>query len=101
MNGSGAGPSLLFVILFCESYSFCRIYKIPDGKPENQFAFSGEAKNKKYAMEVIHETHNAWRRLINGESPAKTPSYDLSMYVSVFFFFLLLFSEMGSIYVLH
>ena len=23
-----------------------RIYKIPDGKPENQFAFSGEAKNK-------------------------------------------------------
>ena len=26
-----------------------RIYKIPDGKPENQFAFSGECKNKKYA----------------------------------------------------
>jgi hypothetical protein len=25
---------------------FQRIYKIPDGKPENQFAFSGEAKNK-------------------------------------------------------
>ncbi|KAH8835557.1 inorganic pyrophosphatase [Flagelloscypha sp. PMI_526] len=24
-----------------------RIYKIPDGKPENTFAFSGEAKNKK------------------------------------------------------
>jgi len=23
-----------------------RIYKIPDGKPENQFAFSGEAKNR-------------------------------------------------------
>ncbi|GMF76179.1 unnamed protein product [Aspergillus oryzae] len=27
-----------------------RIYKIPDGKPENQFAFSGECKNKKQAM---------------------------------------------------
>jgi inorganic pyrophosphatase len=26
-----------------------RIYKIPDGKPENQFAFTGECKNKKYA----------------------------------------------------
>jgi inorganic pyrophosphatase len=25
-----------------------RIYKIPDGKPENQFAFTGECKNKKY-----------------------------------------------------
>ncbi|KAF9778149.1 inorganic diphosphatase [Thelephora terrestris] len=45
-----------------------RIYKIPDGKPENQFAFSGEAKNKKYAMEIIHETHEAWRRLINGDT---------------------------------
>jgi inorganic pyrophosphatase len=27
-----------------------RIYKIPDGKPENQFAFSGECKNKKCAI---------------------------------------------------
>ena len=27
-----------------------RIYKIPDGKPENQFAFSGECKNKKSAI---------------------------------------------------
>ncbi|KAJ7103381.1 inorganic pyrophosphatase [Mycena belliarum] len=46
-----------------------RIYKIPDGKPENTFAFSGEAKNKKYATEIIHECHEAWRRLITGESP--------------------------------
>ena len=58
-----------------------RIYKIPDGKPENQFAFSGEAKNKKYATEIIHECHEAWRRLVTGESPAKTASYDLSMCV--------------------
>ncbi|KAM5536070.1 hypothetical protein V8D89_010328 [Ganoderma adspersum] len=56
-----------------------RIYKIPDGKPENNFAFSGEAKNKKYATEIIHECHEAWRRLIMGESPAKTASYDLSI----------------------
>lgn len=27
-----------------------RIYKIPTGKPENQFAFNGEAKNKVRAM---------------------------------------------------
>jgi len=45
-----------------------RIYKIPDGKPENTFAFSGEAKNKKYATEIIHECHEAWRRLITGEN---------------------------------
>jgi len=56
-----------------------RIYKIPDGKPENTFAFSGEAKNKKYATEIIHECHEAWRRLAHGESPAKTSSYELSI----------------------
>jgi len=47
-----------------------RIYKIPDGKPENQFAFSGECKNKKYAMDVIRETHEAWERLMRGQSDA-------------------------------
>lgn len=51
---------------------------------ENVFAFSGEAKNKKYATEIIHECHEAWRRLIMGETPAKTPSYDLSMCVIYF-----------------
>ena len=67
-------------LLICLPFSL-RIYKIPDGKPENTFAFSGEAKNKKYALEIIHECHEAWRRLVSGESPAKTPDYDLSMYV--------------------
>ncbi|KAL8874225.1 MAG: hypothetical protein Q9174_000417 [Haloplaca sp. 1 TL-2023] len=44
-----------------------RIYKIPDGKPENQFAFSGECKNKKYATDVIRECAEAWERLITGK----------------------------------
>ncbi|KAG8950467.1 Inorganic pyrophosphatase [Tulasnella sp. 424] len=47
-----------------------RIYKIPDGKPENVFAFSGEAKNKKYATEIIHECHEAWRRLVGSQDVA-------------------------------
>ncbi|KAK2748365.1 Inorganic pyrophosphatase [Myotisia sp. PD_48] len=46
-----------------------RIYKIPDGKPENQFAFSGECKNKKYAMEIVHECAESWNRLMTGEAP--------------------------------
>jgi len=45
-----------------------RIYKIPDGKPENQFAFSGECKNKKYAEEVIRECSDAWERLVTGKT---------------------------------
>lgn len=54
-----------------------RIYKIPDGKPENQFAFSGECKNKKYAEEIVRECAEAWEKLITG----KTPKEDLSLYV--------------------
>ncbi|KAI9602697.1 hypothetical protein H4Q26_001993 [Puccinia striiformis f. sp. tritici PST-130] len=41
-----------------------RIYKIPDGKPENQFAFSGEAKHKNFATDIILECHEAWKRLM-------------------------------------
>ncbi|KAF9365064.1 Inorganic pyrophosphatase [Mortierella sp. NVP85] len=47
-----------------------RIYKIPDGKAENQFAFSGEAKNRDYALGIIKEAHEAWERLI------KNPTHD-------------------------
>ncbi|KAM5440755.1 Inorganic pyrophosphatase [Microsporum canis] len=47
-----------------------RIYKIPDGKPENQFAFSGECKNAKYAMDVVKECAEAWEKLMSGQSPA-------------------------------
>jgi inorganic pyrophosphatase len=59
-----------------------RIYKIPDGKPENQFAFSGECKNKKcgsrsfqtradpsrYALDIVRECHEAWDRLVTGRA---------------------------------
>ncbi|KAJ1817694.1 Inorganic pyrophosphatase [Coemansia sp. RSA 2599] len=47
-----------------------RIYKIPDGKPENQFAFGGEAKPKAYAQEVVKETAEAWSDLVSGKSSA-------------------------------
>ncbi|KXJ91973.1 inorganic pyrophosphatase [Microdochium bolleyi] len=45
-----------------------RIYKIPDGKPENQFAFTGECKNRAYAMDVIRECAEAWEKLITGKT---------------------------------
>jgi hypothetical protein len=43
-------------IAACETFflqatnEWFRIYKIPTGKPENQFAFNGEAKNKVEAV---------------------------------------------------
>ncbi|KAG8252594.1 inorganic diphosphatase activity protein [Homalodisca vitripennis] len=47
-----------------------RIYKIPDGKPENQFAFNGEAKNKEYALKVIQEVSNHWHDLVQKKTDA-------------------------------
>lgn len=44
-----------------------KIYKIPDGKPENQFAFNGEAKDAAFANKVVEETHKFWLTLINKE----------------------------------
>jgi inorganic pyrophosphatase len=70
-----------------------RIYKIPDGKPEvslqnsggdhqadyqNVFAFSGEAKSKKYAVEIIHECHEAWKKLVVSET-SKAETHNVNM----------------------
>lgn len=41
-----------------------RIYKIPDGKPENQFAFNAEFKDKAFANQVILETHQHWKKMM-------------------------------------
>jgi len=41
-----------------------KIYKIPDGKPENKFAFDGEYQNAEFANKIIAETHEYWRQLV-------------------------------------
>ncbi|KAG5321378.1 IPYR pyrophosphatase, partial [Pseudoatta argentina] len=51
---------------------FFVIYKIPDGKPENQFAFNGEAKPREFALHIIDEVHQHWQNLIKQEgSPSE------------------------------
>jgi len=56
-----------------------RDYKKPDGKPANEFAFDGAAKDKAYATKIIHDTHAAWKRLITGEIPSKAETYDIKV----------------------
>ncbi|XP_034528010.1 inorganic pyrophosphatase 2, mitochondrial, partial [Ailuropoda melanoleuca] len=41
-----------------------RLYKVPEGKQENQFAFNGEFRNKAFALEVIRSTHECWKTLL-------------------------------------
>merc|ERR1719345_169308 len=44
-----------------------RIYKMPAGKPENEFAFKGAAKDKEFAKQIIHETGEQWKTMQFGE----------------------------------
>ncbi|KAL8187021.1 UNVERIFIED_CONTAM: V-ATPase V0 sector subunit c'' [Gekko kuhli] len=41
-----------------------RRYKVPDGKPENKFAFNGEYKDRDFALDIIKSTHDCWKALI-------------------------------------
>ncbi|XP_007567335.1 inorganic pyrophosphatase-like [Poecilia formosa] len=47
-----------------------RKYKVPDGKPENQFGFNGEFKDKDFAVEIIKSTHEHWRALVQKQTNA-------------------------------
>ncbi|NXB29830.1 IPYR2 pyrophosphatase, partial [Eulacestoma nigropectus] len=42
-----------------------QLYKVPDGKPENHFAFNGEFKDKDFAVEIIKSTHEHWKALLH------------------------------------
>ncbi|XP_060801782.1 uncharacterized protein LOC106130262 [Amyelois transitella] len=57
----------LFPGLLRATVEWFRLYKVPDGKPVNQFAFDGEAKDKEFAYKVIDEVHEFWRALASGE----------------------------------
>ncbi|XP_060781954.1 inorganic pyrophosphatase [Neoarius graeffei] len=47
-----------------------RLYKVPDGKPENKFAFNEEFKNKDFAIKTIKSTHEFWKALISQQANA-------------------------------
>jgi len=49
------------------TYEWFKYYKVPDDKPENQFAFDGEAKDKEYTIKVIEETYEQWKVLVTKE----------------------------------
>ncbi|XP_051968843.1 inorganic pyrophosphatase 2, mitochondrial [Xyrauchen texanus] len=47
-----------------------RMYKVPDGKPQNQFAFNGEFKNREFAIKTVKDTHSFWKALISKKTNA-------------------------------
>ncbi|XP_037530238.1 inorganic pyrophosphatase 2, mitochondrial [Nematolebias whitei] len=47
-----------------------RKYKVPDGKPENQFGFNGQFKDKDFAVQIINSTHKHWKALVQKQTNA-------------------------------
>lgn len=64
MNDIG-DVEILMPGLLRATHEWFKIYKIPDGKPANEFAFNGEAKDRAFAEKIIDETHKFWQSLIN------------------------------------
>ena len=54
-----------------------RDYKIPDGKPVNQFGYDNKCLNKEFTMGVIEETHGFYNKLCSG---ARENTEELSLY---------------------
>jgi len=50
------------------THDWFRLYKVPDGKPPNVFAFDGMPKGKDFALDVIRKTHEQWKKLVTGDS---------------------------------
>lgn len=48
------------------SVEWFKLYKVPDGKPENQFGFNGEVKDREFAHQV-----RAWMNSITELIPAE------------------------------
>ena len=55
-----------------------RLYKVPDGKPENKFGLDERFETREYTMKVIEETHDAWAALFHGGEEEKTKKLALS-----------------------
>jgi len=62
----------VFPGLLVASHEWFRIYKIPAGKPENKFAFDGECKDRKFAIDIIKECQKQWSDLFTKETKIST-----------------------------
>ncbi|KAG7661894.1 PPA2 [[Candida] subhashii] len=51
-------------------------YKLPDGKPENTFAYNAVFKNARDTIETIQQCNNSWKQLVLGQikSDKKLPT---------------------------
>ena len=44
-----------------------KIYKMPDGKPPNEFAFEAKPKGREFALEIIKSLNDQWKNAMSRE----------------------------------
>jgi len=54
--------------LLAATVEWFKIYKVPDGKPENQFAFDGKAKDATFAVSIVQSLHGQWKAMMEREA---------------------------------
>ncbi|KAG8225849.1 hypothetical protein J437_LFUL004778 [Ladona fulva] len=74
-----------FPDILTSTKEWLRRYRRVDGKPENEFAFNGEAKGRDLALHVIDIAHNHWLGLIkDGEEQEEISCANVTIYESPF-----------------
>lgn len=72
--------------LLAATVEWFKIYKMPDGKPANTFAFDSEAKDAAFAKGIVDKLHTQWQGLMSGSGhegiDRSCTSYDCSTKVS-------------------
>lgn len=67
----------LFPGLLSGTREWFRIYKVPDGKPRNKFAFNDEPKGRDFALKIAQHCHEQWKELINRDRDQNKTGLDL------------------------
>lgn len=56
-----------FPNLLHEVREWFRLYKTAEGKGENTYAYHGKALDEKFALQIVRDAHENWRKLKSGE----------------------------------
>jgi len=61
------------------THEWFSVYKINDGKPLNTFGFDGKPQSADYAIKVIEDTHEHWKKWSKDVSSLAGPTNELEM----------------------
>ena len=57
-----------------------KIYKMPDGKPANEFAFEGRPKDKAFTLGVMKQLHEQWKSMMSKAEDSNGVSRSCTVY---------------------